>query len=223
MKIGKTEGITLQSISYKENSKIITIFTKEKGIISLIIKNISSKNPRLLAIASSFCLADFIYYKGKSDIYFFKDANILDSHLFLRKNFTFITTAFSMVKAIIKSQLPYKKTNIYILFKKFLKKLKTSSSPKTLICGFLLKILFSEGMIHLKKNCNICNKKTNFICSGESLCQEHKKNFALNFSQNEIEKMIKLIHCKKFSDLDKIKIENPLKEKIENLFQALFC
>ncbi|MCK4934174.1 MAG: DNA repair protein RecO, partial [Simkaniaceae bacterium] len=77
MIIEKTQGITLQSIPYKEKQRIISVFTKDEGIISLIIKGLSEKKISFLSLTTPFCLADIIYKKGRSDIYFLKDVSII--------------------------------------------------------------------------------------------------------------------------------------------------
>ena len=69
----KEEGITLQSIPYKEKTRIVTVFTKNSGIVSIIIKNLSIKKPNFFAINNPFCISNLVCQKGRSDIYLLKD------------------------------------------------------------------------------------------------------------------------------------------------------
>jgi len=221
MNIDKTEGITLQSIPYKERQKIITVFTKEKGIITLIAKGISKKNTSLISISDPFCLCNFIYKKGKSDIFFLKDLEILDNFLFLRNDLEDINIACKMAKSILKSQMPHKTTPfLYILFKKYLKKITFTNKKNALFSSFLLKVLIHDGLFHLKKRCNICNKKSTNIQRGESLCENHSTTNSFFFSEEELQKIEILTYKKTFKEIE-IEINNKLKDKIYHLFYDL--
>ena len=65
----QTQGIVLTSYPFKEKDRIIKVFTKDKGLISLIIKGLSSKRSNLLALSSNFCMQEFVYRIGKSEIF----------------------------------------------------------------------------------------------------------------------------------------------------------
>ncbi len=218
----KTQGITLQAIPFQERQRIITVFTEDKGLISLIIKGLSQKKTSLLSLSTPFCLADFIYLKGRSDIYFLKDAAVLNEHLFLRKNLEFITSAYSMAKAILSSQLPHKPApELFALFLKYLEKVATFPSGEILTCSFLLKVLLHEGLIHLKKTCNMCPKQSTLIYKGESLCSSHQIEHGHYFSESEFDTMLELAFSKNFSELEQIKPILGLKEKILLVFSEL--
>lgn len=218
----KTQGVTLQSIPFEEKARIITVFTKENGLISLIIKGISQKKPSLITLCNPFCLADFIYLKGRSDIFFLKDATILNEHLFLRKNLEYISSAYSMAKAILDSQLPHKPSpDLFLLFLKYLEKIPSFASQENLVCSFLLKLLNHEGLIHLKKTCNICEKEASLLYKGESLCPDHQIEHVQNFNLQEFKTLLDLAFTKNFSDLEKIEQHPGLKEKTLMVFQEL--
>ena len=69
--------------------------------------------------------------------------------------------------------------------------------------------------------CNRCKKNTSYIYLGESLCEDHKNNFSHFFTSLELKKISFIIKAKKFSILNKIKIDDSLKTKIEILFKDL--
>ena len=70
----KIKGITLKATVFKENSRIIQVFSKDLGIISILIKRISSKKTNLLSLSSPFCYGEFILKKSKGDITSFSTA-----------------------------------------------------------------------------------------------------------------------------------------------------
>lgn len=222
MLLEKTQCITLQSIPYKERQSIISVYTKDQGIISLIIKGISEKKTAFLSLNTPFCLADIIYRKGRSDIYLLHDATILDENLLLRKDLSFINSAYILAKAILDSQMPHKKAySLYALLDTYLKKIPFTSSQEGLIISFLLKLLKHEGLINLSQKCNLCNETASFIFKGECLCPQHASMHAHDFSMEEFKNMEELSNVKTFSELDNIACSSNLKEKTLNLFKDL--
>ena len=144
----KVEGVTLLAKSFGENNKIISVFTKEKGLISLMIKRLSQKKSSLFALASPFCVGEFVYKVGKGDIYTILDAAILKENFELRSSFETIECAAKMTRAILNSQMPHKSAPaVYMLLKAYLGNLWQFERPQTLLASFYLKILLHEGLL----------------------------------------------------------------------------
>ncbi len=101
-----TEGITLRAVEFKEKQRILTLFTENRGLTTLIIKGISQKKPHLMAVSTPFCIADFHYLRGHSDIHTFQDATIKNSLSPLKKTFAHLTAASEIATSILHSQLP---------------------------------------------------------------------------------------------------------------------
>lgn len=222
MLIEKTQGITLQSIAYKERQRIISVFTKEQGIISLIIKGISEKKTSFISLTTPFCLADIIYRKGRSDIYLLQDATIIDENLLLRKDLSYINSAYILAKAILDSQMPHKKAcSLYALLETYLKKIPFTNSQDGLITSFLLKLLKHEGLIKLSRRCNHCENMATIIFKGECLCPSHASMHAHDFTRDEFISLEELSNVKSFSEIDNIACNASLKEKTLNLFKDL--
>lgn len=216
------EGITLQSIPYKERTRIIKIYTKKRGLLSLIVKGISTKKPSLLSLNSPFCFADFIYKSGRSDIYLLKDVTIKDKNLSLRGDLESINSAYLMVKAILDSQLPNKSApTLYALLKKYIKNVSKFKCKDSLLISFLLKLLLHEGLLHLNSKCNICKEESTAINLGESVCKDHINPLSHIFTKEEFQNILTLSSAKAFSKLKDIETETPLKEKVLSLFKDL--
>ena len=112
MKTEKTEGIVLHITNFQEKDKIIKIFSKDDGIISVFLKN--KKNSAI----STFYHLELVYQKKKSDLFLLKEENVLDENFGLREKLININSACIMTKAIIDSQFNQKRSYpIYLLFK----------------------------------------------------------------------------------------------------------
>ena len=64
MEIISIEGIVISSLKYGENSKILNILTKDKGIIGVISKGALKEKSKLRSVSDNFTYAIFhLYYK----------------------------------------------------------------------------------------------------------------------------------------------------------------
>ncbi|MEI6242935.1 MAG: DNA repair protein RecO, partial [Chlamydiota bacterium] len=105
----KEEGIVLSVTPFEDKHRIITVLTKESGIATFIVKGISVQKSYLFSLTSPFfCIGEFVYRKGNSNILRFIDGSIIEELAFLRKDLTHLTYACKMGKAISVSQLPQK-------------------------------------------------------------------------------------------------------------------
>lgn len=61
----KTKGIVLNQRNIGDNDKVITILSKDYGIIEAIANGLKQKNSRLSASTQPLCYAEFCIFKGK--------------------------------------------------------------------------------------------------------------------------------------------------------------
>ena len=205
MSEGRIEAITLKTFPYRDRTRIVKFFSKEEGLLSMIVKGISPKKPNLLVLSSPLILVRLVYRKKKGDLHLLTDVKIENSFLDIRKSLTTLNAACEMGRAIRTSQLPRKSSpQLYALFKIYLEKIPFFENPWILTSSFLLKLLLHDGHLHLQAKCQRCEKKAFFLEKGESLCHQHKSPFSLSFTEREWEDLFVLIYSKKFSDLQRI-------------------
>lgn len=190
MKEEKTEGIVLRAFAYRENERILTVFTQEAGLISLIVKRLSSS---LLSLASPFCRSEFLYRKGNTDLFRFLDGTPIDYHLFLREKLSHLDSASALAQAILSSQMPHKPAPaLYALLLSYLKHLPQFAQPSPLLSSFYLKTLLHEGLYSA----------------------DHSP-----FSLEEQKIVHALILCKQFQELEKCDVPAELADKIHRFFK----
>ncbi len=149
----KTEGIVLHSFDFKENQKIITLFTEDAGKMSLIL---TKKNGNL-GLTTPFTKGEYIYTKGKSDLYRFHDGTVLDNHILLRNSLAHLQAAGELTNVILRSQMPTKPAPLlYALLKTYLPQISNFPDPTPLLCSFYLKLLKHEGVLNLDELPEIC-------------------------------------------------------------------
>jgi DNA repair protein RecO len=213
MEIKKTHGILLQALPYLGNGRILKVFSETEGLITLMAKN----KP---ALSSPFCIAEWVYRKGQSEIFTLTDGSLLDGLSELRNSYASLTAAGSMAQDLLKTQMAAKHSpHLYNLLATYLKKSSTFKNPSILALSFRLKLLLHEGLLNLTSGCTHCGESASHLSQGESVCPTHATPGAFPFSSPEWECLLCLALSRKFSLLEEVECPPHLNEKIEKLFE----
>lgn len=217
----KTEGIVLRSQDYQERHRIITLFTPA-GLLSLIVKSISRKNARLLALTSVFSHAEYLLRPSSNSLHTFADGTLIDEHLPLRQKLSSIQAAATLTQTILSTQLPEKPAPaLFLLYKTYLKQIPIFEDPSPLLSSFLLKLLSHEGLLSLTPQCSHCpDSPATQIDQGESLCAKHSAPHT--FTAEEWNQLLELHYARQFSDLRTLILPLGLSEKISSLLTSQF-
>lgn len=142
-----SKAIVLRSFPFKENQKIVTVFSEHFGILSILVKGISSKKSSIHSLCELFCEGEFVFSKGRSNLNQLMDGSLLNLHLPLRDKLSYLKTAASMTNVLLKSQCPETPApHLYALLSAFLKQIPMFSIQETLLGCFYLKLLKHEGI-----------------------------------------------------------------------------
>ncbi|MBT3394701.1 MAG: DNA repair protein RecO [Waddliaceae bacterium] len=147
----RVEGITIHSFDFKEYDRIITVFSSEMGVISLIVKGANRrKKGTASALATPLSCGEFIFSAGKGDLFTYHDGTIYDQFLSLRNDFDTLDAAGEMLKIVKSSLLPMKPSPLlYLLLKTFLSGFGGSENPRAVLVSFILKVLCHEGLLSI--------------------------------------------------------------------------
>ncbi len=81
----KLTGIVVSAIDYRENDKLINVFTLEKGIVTASLKGVKKAGAKMKFAAAPFCLAEFVFSR-KNDKRTVIGASLTDSFYPIREN-----------------------------------------------------------------------------------------------------------------------------------------
>jgi DNA repair protein RecO (recombination protein O) len=219
MKEERSEGIVLRSVPFKEKERILTLFTPHFGLISLIVKSLNTKSSHLLSLTTPFSQGEFIYKKGRSDLYQFQDGDLHFDHLALRNSLAHLQTAGAIAQAILSSQLPGKPSSaLYTLFAAYLRQIPFFTCPHTLASSFYLKMLKHDGILTLQNICMHCAQPAAGIYKGESICPIHKGLGAVFFSSMEWPLLLELQNSRSMDSLKKLCVSSELAQTIRKYF-----
>ncbi len=188
----RVEGIVLRTTIYKETHRIITLFTADAGLISLMVKGV--KSPERMVLITPFSQIEVFFRKKLSDLYLLKDGSLIADNLFLRQKWNYLETAGKMAQMILHSQMPGKPAPLlYALFLACLKQLPQFEEPAPLLLLFYLKLLTHEGILSL----------------------DDKAAFPISLSTQQWDVMMELAQSKSFQALHKRKGLTSLLQQLE--------
>ncbi|MBI5272357.1 MAG: DNA repair protein RecO [Chlamydiia bacterium] len=211
----KQIGILLQMTPYLGKSRILKIFTKDAGLITLM-----AGKRALAALTSPFCIAEWIYKKGQREIASLLDGSLIDNLISLRQSYELLAAAGRMAQDLLRSQPPANLAPaLYELLSYYLKKLEQAQHPMVLADSFRLKLLLHDGLLSLSLQCSCCTEKASAFTQGKSVCIPHANPATLTFTQEQWQTLYILAGAKSFGMLQAIPFKEDLQTKIDTLFE----
>lgn len=216
----KITGIVLKSLVYKENDKIVTFFSAEKGVVTFYLKGGKTFTALQTAFSTPFTVAEIFYNQGKSDMLRFSEGSILNQNLDLRSSFEVLQTATRCLEVIIKSQMPEKAAKpLYDLFLLFLERLPKIEALDTVFATFILKVMLHEGILQVHPKCSRCELAPSFRYGGSRFCKEHTPLSSYPFDADEEAILAHLARVRLFDEIAKTSLPSNFLQKVEALFE----
>lgn len=156
----KTRAVVIKSQDYKENDKIVWLFTEEFGKISVLVRGVKKKNSHFVSGATLFSYGNYLLFAGKG-MYTMNEVMVIESFKNLMASLETLAYG-SYVCELINMAIPDKEENkeLFKLLVSTLYLIKNQvSDPELLSCAFLLKLLRITGYDLSLENCSICGEK----------------------------------------------------------------
>ncbi len=142
----KTDAIVLQTVDYKDNDKLLTLFSPSLGKITAGIKGVKKPTAKLAFSAQPFCFAEYVL-AAKNERYTVTSAYLHESFFELRTDLLRFYTACAaaeVCRAILQENEEYE--SLFIGFIECLKSLSlVGSEPCEALATFILVALRESG------------------------------------------------------------------------------
>lgn len=92
-------GLVLKSVNLGESDRLITVFTKELGTVSALVKGARSLKNRNMSATQQFCYSSMVLYK-KGDKYWVRESNLIESFFGLRDSIEGLSLAGYIVEVL---------------------------------------------------------------------------------------------------------------------------
>ena len=216
MELIKVEGIVIGETNYSESSKILKVFTKEYGIISIMSKGCRNIKSKLRGVSSKLSYANFMIKYKKDGISTLTDADTIDT---LRNIVTDIEKISYLSYLLDLTDQVYrhsKSSKIYPILISIIKKINEEYDPEVLTIIYELKLLEFLGISPNIDSCSICGNTKNIVTisvkDGGFICQDCYHSGKIYNRQ-----VVKLIRMFIYLDIDNITKINLKKETKKEL------
>lgn len=219
----RTEGIILKAFDFQDYDKILTVFSKDMGMIKLVVKKANSKQ-MTGHMTMPLTRAEFVFAKGKSELFKCQEISLLNAHLGLRDKWDNLEAACDILQTVLDSQPAQTPSpDLYALSASYLNKIATFSDPYLLASSFRLKVLRHEGYLGINSVCAVCSipLQTYYVSAGQCYCAEHASPHGVILNDEEFTIVSILAYCQTFTQLNEIVFPSDLREKIKALFMEL--
>jgi DNA repair protein RecO (recombination protein O) len=202
----KTKAIVIREVNIGEADKLLTLLTKEHGLMTVVARNARRSRSKLAAASQLLCYSEYVIFKNKES-YTINSSDIIDSFYSIRNDLTRLTyTAhiISMVCDVAQEGQPSPRllqlllNTIYIFSK-------DEKNPELAARVFELRMLSILGYAPQLKHCDVCGKtdspvmyfsfsKCSLLCS--SLECIGNDGSAIVISQGAVKAMRHIIYSK---------------------------
>ena len=216
-------GFILNEIPYGETSKIINIYTKEKGLIGVMCKGAKSMKSRLRAFTQEFTYGVFNLKYKKDKLSTLISVDIINPLKNIKNDLTlmsFVTYISDLTYQVIKQN----DKNIFEDFISAILKIEEGLDPLIITNILELKYLPLQGILLNLDSCVKCGNKTEIVTIdgsfGGYICK--------NCYQNEVvvdKKVIKLLRMYMYVNIKSIttiSVEDKYKEAINEFINAYY-
>ena len=192
-------AIVLRRVNYRDNDRMLTLFSPSRGRIDAIIRNCRKPKSHNLNAGELFALGDYMLYENGGHITV-TSVHLIETFYSLRQNYDRLicgTYVLSLTEAVIEPE--QERQELFMLLLHTLSRLSFSDQPwKPLLGGFLLHFAACEGFKPRLNHCVACGKRLGEtgpfffdrqeggLCCGECHEKQRRMNEPGNFRQEPL-------------------------------------
>ena len=213
MEVISIEGIVVNTLKYGENSKIINVLTKDKGIIGIISKGCMSPKSKLRVISNNFIYANFHLYYKEGKLGTLISADVINYFINIKSDivkFSYMSYLVDLAKNVYKEN---NSSDIYDILINALLKIEDNLNPKIITNIVEIKYLTYLGVGLNLDGCSVCGLTSVVSMSynkGGYVCINHVgKDKVMDDVTLKLFKAYYYIYISKISELN-------IKEKVVN-------
>lgn len=218
----KTNGVVIKTRDYKENDKLVWIFTQEKGVITAIAKGAKKSRNKLFSTTLPLSYCEYVMFKGKS-LYNIQESKINNSFQGLLDNLEKLTYSSYLCELIdISLEAEEKNEDVYKDFLTCLYLLNTDALDyELLIRAFELRMLKETGYGINFKECAICKSKINTsdyvnLAYMGGICDQCEKKNGIPISRSAYS-ILKFLNEVSMDKVYRVSCDNKVKDEIERV------
>lgn len=223
----ETQGVVIKTQDFKENDKLVWIFTEKLGKVTAIAKGAKKSKSKYLSMTLPLCYGEYMLFRGKN-LSTLSEGKIITSFQGLLSNLEKLTYS-SYLCELIDISLVDEESNGE-LFKDFVTCLYLLNTDaidyELLVRSFELKLLKATGYGLNLNNCTSCNKKistSNYISLSNygGVCNECSKNHGMNISNGSYN-VLRFLNSVEMDKIHRVNVTKEMKNEIFKITSFIF-
>lgn len=223
MKIISVDGIVVSTTPFKENSKIINIFTKDMGIIGCVSKGCKNLKSKLRLPSEKFAYGTFHLYYKENGLSTLIDGDIKDYFINIKSDILKISYLTYICELSMNVYKESESDEIYPLMENAILKIEEGFNPRIITNILELQYLEYLGINLNLDNCVVCGSSkivTLSLSKGGYVCAKHASNEPM-----VSEKAMKLLRLYYYVDISKISnldIDEDVSKEINHIIEEYY-
>ena len=223
------DAIVLKSQDFKDNDKIVYLFSPAEGKLSAVLKGVKKASAKLKFAGEPFCFAEFCCVK-RGDMYTITNAYQKESFFELRQDITSFYCGVSALELVSAFAMEGDANpQLFVNLVKTLELLVQGVNAKMVLAHFALNVLDNFGQKPCFDKCVLCDEKVSDakFCfqDGGVVCKSCANDYAVNLDEG-VRKVLVNLSSLKHEKLSTYKINDILADKtlcfLNNLFAKNF-
>lgn len=221
--IERIEGIIIKDSSYSETSKLITLITKEHGVINLLAKGAKTLKSPLRSTTTKLTHGYFNIIYKENKLCTLKEVDIIDYYKNIKQDINKISYA-SYILELVEQVI--KQTNNEEVFDNLiysLKKIEENMNPLVITNILELKCLDYLGVMPILDCCSVCGNKNIITISADQggyICKNCRKDETI-VDERTI-KLLRMFYYVDINKIDKLEISKKISEEINYFLNAYY-
>ena len=219
----KIEGIIIREKSYSETSKLITLITKEHGVINLLAKGAKTLKSSLRSTTVKLTYGYFNVVYKESKLSTLKEVDIIDHFKNIKKDInkiSYATYILELVEQVIKQT---NNTEVFDNLVSSLKKIDENMNPLVITNILELKCLDYLGVMPILDCCAVCGNKNIITISADQggyLCKECRKDETI--VDEKTLKLLRMFYYVEINKIEKLEVSKKITEEINYFLNAYY-
>ncbi len=157
----RTSAIVIRTADFKDSDRMLTLLTKDFGLMSAKVKAAKKQTSKLFCSSSLFCCGEYEFYE-KGGYYGVRGCEITHSFQKLPEDYDAYSAACFIADAAGKvAQEEFPEPKLFALVVNALYALETAAAPPdTAVCYFIQRLLYIEGLYPAIDECVFCGSKS---------------------------------------------------------------
>lgn len=220
----KVEGIVIGETNYSESSKILKVFTKEFGIISIMSKGCRNIKSKLRGVSNKLSYANFMIKYKKDGISTLIDADIIDTLRNIVMDIERISYLSYLLDLTDQVYRHSKSDKIYPILISIINKINDEYDPEVLTIIYELKLLEFLGISPNIDSCSICGNTKNIVTisvkDGGFICQDCYR--CGKIYNRQIIKLIRMLIYLDINNVTKISLKAETKKELSLFIEEYY-